>query len=187
MKKLLVLIFIIVIAGCGANEEEKLAAEVSELNAQASSHYDSGNLSSAIEVFEKSLIMKEEVDTRQKLTTIKEELQAVDEVKDLFDELRSLTLELQQQTRSDRVIEIGNRIEKIIADIPLISAPEDSDIKHYISNIPKDADYLTIQIRLTMFLLQAKGAIPFEAKSMSELVESLESFIDNNPLPEFYK
>ncbi len=187
MKRLLFLFFVCVLAGCGVSEEEKQAAQVNELNGQASSHYTSGNLSSAVEVYEKSLSIKEEVDTRQKLTTIKEELRAVDETKDLLDKLRSSTLELQQQTKPDKVIDIGNNIEKIIAELPLISAPEDSNIKRYITEIPKDADFLTIQIRLPMFMLQAKGAISFKENSLSELVDSIESFLDNNPLPEFYK
>lgn len=187
MNRLLMLALLLLLTGCGISEEQKQADQVSDLNEQANSHYMNGNLSDAIEVYEKSLSMQENVETRDKMSKVREEAKAVESTRGHLSELRSLTLELQQNTTFEKVIDTGNDIEKIISEIPLTPAPADTEINQYLSDIPTDADYLLIQIRLPMFMLQAKGAISFDDKSLVDLVESLESFLDNNPLPEFYK
>lgn len=182
---IVVCMILMLLSACGKSVEK----EAEELNQQARTHYDNGDLESAIVVFEKSLELKEDPKVRQYLSGTKEENEAVEKVKELLEALKEDQLSLYQSSSISDFVIAGEDIEKIVDKFSRVPAPTGTHISDYLDEVKNSSDFFLIRTNVGLFLIETKLSLQNDKDNskVTDLISSLNKFLENHPLPSFYK
>lgn len=147
----LFLALLVLLVGCGVNKEEKLQEEVSQLNDQANDYYAQGKINDALEVYNKSLVLKEDPNIRETVGNINDELKSAQIAREFYEGIYTIRKERLvsgiEVTGSDMKFIIED-LRKLTKELESIDTNNASEITEYVSKIKEDFSYSMLQMEL---------------------------------------
>lgn len=147
----LFLALLVLLVGCGVNKEAKLQEEVSQLNEQANDYYAQGKINDALEVYNKSLVLKEDPNIRETVWNINDELKSAQIAREFYEGIYTIRKERLvsgiEVTGSDMKFIIED-LRKLTKELESIDTNNVSEITEYVSKVKEDFSYSMLQMEL---------------------------------------
>lgn len=132
-----VLLLIISSTGC----ENKVDKQVAQLDTQANECVSKGNLSTGIELYNKSLSLKNDSTISKKLADAKTEKEAVDTVKQLFTDLKSINTNINSAYGSEDIMKLIKPTENDINNLNSIDQNKSTEISKFVKTFSENPEF----------------------------------------------
>jgi tetratricopeptide (TPR) repeat protein len=148
---ILFLTLLVLLVGCGVSKEAKLQEEISQLNDQAADYYAQGKINDALEVYNKSLDLKEDPHIRETVGNINEELKSAQVAREFYEGIYTIRKERLvsgvEVTGADMKFIIED-LRKLTKEFESIDTNNVSEITEYVSKVKEDFNYRMLKIEL---------------------------------------
>lgn len=205
----LLFFLLLFVTGCGNNEQEEMKAKVEELSKQADSDYSNGDIISSLEKYKEILTLEPSSEIEAKIKNIETEIKNARGVNQFLTELYTIQKE---QLRSGLTVSSSD-MEYIMKDLRILienfeslNTGDDNSINLLIKNIKssdsgglygysylKEEAYNTVHedggTSDMLSELDSEFALlssTFTSFYRERLIESIDSILSNNRLPEKY-
>ncbi|HEY9746129.1 MAG TPA: hypothetical protein V6C99_07930 [Oculatellaceae cyanobacterium] len=150
LRKILVVLSVLLLCiGCG-NSKEKQARE---LASQADKYHQDNDLTSAIDVYEKSLELHEDAAVREKMRLVKQEQEAVAEAKRLLETIKNAKTSLYMPENDEQILDALKEIQKSLINLGDIEAPKGTEIYNFISTLDDKNEYYRLKMRTDLIVV----------------------------------
>lgn len=169
------------LTSCGEDSKEDQAQK---LNEQATSHYKSGELKSALEVYQKSLDLYEDPVIRKKKNDLNTEIEVATHTISTWNEIKRDQSNIRDSLDPTDTLSAVKKLNSDIKELELIEAPKDTRIYDFLLNAKSSLHSVkTYSLILeTSLTLGMDGII--EAKN--DIDKALTDFVQSNQLPTLY-
>ena len=146
-KNLIVLCITFLLVSCSNTVDESSKLTV-ELNAQAQQHYLDGDFKNSISVYEKSLNITEDYDTRKLLQEINEEYQFAFKTLELRKRMQDFNTTINEGVSTvNKAIQVAVELEKILADLKELPTGG-YQISNYTKELNHNPELISIELDL---------------------------------------
>jgi|GEM_PF-5842146 Centromere/kinetochore Zw10. len=180
MKRITVLLILVCILVASCSSPKK---EAQELKEQADEHYNHQELQSAVATYEKSLELHEDPEARSSYQKALDELNSVNEVKDIIRNFQELHTKLLHSSNDRELVEVVKDIDLDFNKLKNIKSPTSTTINNVINSLKTDGVYTSFNLELALILsrLQFGTGEADIAKFSDLLLEVIDklNFLDN--------
>ncbi|MFC3748025.1 hypothetical protein [Paenibacillus sp. GCM10012306] len=182
IKAILVLVVIVILlTSCVSRQDRKF----NDLVTQAKQHQDNLDYEAALEVYNKALEIKEDVDVRGTLVRLKTEVAQIQEVKTMVSKIKEQTSQLKGVLTNKDVADLCGGLLESLARLENYDTSADTAASEYVSNLKKSTTFrlLKVQIESAQVLSSGKSSkkIPYEATE--KVLKTATSLFDEFPFP----
>lgn len=181
MKRGILLILVaLILSGCTKGYE------FNKLIQQAEEHYYKDDIVSAIEVYQKALNLKEDVEARRRYQKLKQEIERIKEVLLIRKDLTQISLLLDTVTSDKILMEVAISLDEILINLQSIDTTDNSKISSYVKQLLQSASYFGLVTNIvkcrSYFLFQDFVFIEEKTK----LKEAIDIFLNKPKFPTAY-